>query len=311
MDGMLLDAGRRSQISAGSAADAAAGGPNPRLLLLAAVVTVVLWASAFVVIRAVGTSYGPGELSLLRVAIGAAALTVPLLRRGFRIPPRNTWLGLLVLGLAWFAVYNVALNAAEHVLDAGTAAMLVNLAPLLVVLGAGVLLGEGFPRALLIGAPVSFAGVVLIGSTAAGVRSTVGVLLALLAALVYAGSTLLQKRLLAHIDGLTCTWAAAVIGAIGLLPYAPSMVHELAAAPLSATLGVAYLGIFPTAIAFSTWAFVLANTTAGRTSVTTYVVPALTVLMAWLLLAETPTPIALLGGVLCLLGVAISRFSRR
>ena len=50
-------------------------------------------------------------------------------------------------GLLWFGVYNVALNEGERYVDAGTAAMLVNVGPILIALLAGVILKEGFrPR---------------------------------------------------------------------------------------------------------------------------------------------------------------------
>lgn len=68
-----------------------------------------------------------------------------------------------------------------------------------------------------------------------------------------------------------------------------------------------YLGLFPTALAFTTWAYALARTTAGRMGATTYAVPALVVLMAWLLLDEVPAPLTIGGGLLCLAGVAVSR----
>ena len=41
---------------------------------------------------------------------------------------------------------------------------------------------------------------------------------------------------------------------------------------------------------------------------TTYLVPPLTIFLGWLLLDESPAPLAYLGGVLCLIGVAISRY---
>ena len=66
-------------------------------------------------------------------------------------------------GLLWFGVYNVALNAAEQRVDAGTAAMLVNVGPILIALLAGLLLSEGFPRTLIGGCAIAFAGTILIG----------------------------------------------------------------------------------------------------------------------------------------------------
>ena len=53
----------------------------------------------------------------------------------------------MICGVLWLGVYNVALNAAERRVDAGTAAMLVNVGPILIAILAGTLLhGEGFPR---------------------------------------------------------------------------------------------------------------------------------------------------------------------
>jgi drug/metabolite transporter (DMT)-like permease len=65
--------------------------------------------------------------------------------------------------------------------------------------------------------------------------------------------------------------------------------------------------VFPTAIAFTTYAYALTHMSASSLGVTTYLVPPITVLMAWLLLDETPPPLAYVGGALCLVGVALAR----
>ena len=68
-----------------------------------------------------------------------------------------------------------------------------------------------------------------------------------------------------------------------------------------------YLGLVPTALAFTTWAYALSHTTAGRMGATTYLVPPLAILMGWLILSETPPVLALAGGALCLAGVVLAR----
>ncbi|HAP90806.1 MAG TPA: EamA family transporter, partial [Arthrobacter bacterium] len=78
-------------------------------------------------------------------------------------------------------------------------------------------------------------------------------------------------------------------------------------APLPATLGLVYLGVFPTAIAFTTWAYALSLVDAGKLAATTYLVPGTTILISWLLLSEVPSVLGLVGGVVCLVGVGLTR----
>ncbi|MEN3268402.1 MAG: hypothetical protein V7646_5296 [Pseudonocardia sp.] len=278
--------------------------------LAAIAVTVVAWASAFVAIRAVGESYDAGPLALGRLLVGSLALGVGLLvSRRWVAPTAREW-GLIALcGIAWFGVYNVALNAAEQQVDAGTAAMVVNVGPILIALFAGVLLREGFPRWLVVGALVAFTGAVLVGaSTAQMDRSDLrGVLLCLVAAVTYAVGVLAQKSVLRRLPGLQVTWLACTIGAVACLPFTPALLTEAAAAPAGATAGLLYLGVVPTALAFSTWAYALARTDAGRLGVSTYLVPPITIVMSAVLLAEIPPALALVGGAICLVGVALSR----
>ena len=68
-----------------------------------------------------------------------------------------------------------------------------------------------------------------------------------------------------------------------------------------------YLGVFPTAIAFTTWAFALNRTTAGRLGSTTYLVPAIAIVMGWFVLGEIPPIAALVGGAIAIGGVVIAR----
>ncbi|MBF4461477.1 MULTISPECIES: DMT family transporter [unclassified Rathayibacter] len=291
------------------------------LLWTALVVTVVLWASAFVAIRAMGGDFGPGALTFGRIVVGAASLSVVRVafrRRRQAMParaglPRGRLLVLVIAwGVAWFGVYTLALSAAERHVDAGTAALLVNIAPMITAVLAGLLLGEGFPRRLLAGMLVALVGVAVIAfSTSTGQFDVIGVVLGLLAAVVYGSAATLQKRLLAHVDAPTMTWLGAVATAVVCLPFAPELLSELAAAPVSSALALVYLGIFPTAIAFTTWGYVLARSSAGRTAASTYAVPAVVVLLSWLLLGETPPMAALVGGALALAGVAVATLRRR
>ena len=296
-------------IISGSTASDTADGRVRRLALVSAGVTVVLWASAFVAIRSAGHYFSPGALALGRLLVGATVLGLVYLRRREGWPPRPAWPGIAVSGLLWFGLYMVALNWGEQEVDAGTASMITSTGPVLIALLSGWLLREGLPRRLAAGITVSFGGAVIVGisSSSAGHARVSGILLCALAAVSYATSAVTQKSALRHASALQVTTFGCAVGAVACLPFAGQLASQLASAPWSATLSVAYLGVFPTAVAFTTWAYALARTPAGKMGASVYAIPALTVLMSWAILGEVPGWIALAGGALCLAGVAISR----
>src|SRR4051794_14833517 len=134
-----------------SAPVAPGAGHRPVLPVMAAGITMLLWASAFIGIRTVEVPYGhygPGALALGRLAVGALLLTLMVARRPATIPRGRPLLLVLASGVLWFGLYSVVLNAAERQLDAGTTALLVNVAPLVIAVLAGLFLGEGLPRTL-------------------------------------------------------------------------------------------------------------------------------------------------------------------
>nr|WP_322097387.1 DMT family transporter [Nakamurella alba] len=281
----------------------------------AVLVTVIFWASAFVGIRSASEGLRPGPLALLRLLVAAVVLGVLVLVRREKLPRGRDWWLVIASGVLWFGVYNVALNAGEREVDAGTAAMLVNIGPLVIALLAGWLLREGFPRLLVAGLLVSFAGAVIVGistslHTSNG-NSVLGVVLCLVAAVTYAAGVVAQKPLLARVSPLMVTFLGCALGAVVCLPFAPALVSDAGTATAGQLWTAVYLGIFPTALAFTTWAYALKRMPAGRLGATTYVVPAMVILMSWALLSEVPPWGAVIGGVVCLAGVAVGRISPR
>ena len=279
------------------------------LALGAALITVTLWASAFVGIRSAGRDLSPGALTLGRLLIATAVLGALVSVRREPLPARRDLPGIMLCGLLWFGLYNLALNEAERRVDAGTAAMLVNVGPVLIAVLAGVLLREGFPRSLMVGSAIAFAGVLVIGLATSdrGLDAGWGALLCVAAALAYAGGVVAQKPVLARTSALQVTWLACSVGMLACLPFGPTLVSELGDAHSSAIAWVVYLGVLPTAVAFTTWAYALARTTAGRMGSTTYLVPPLAIVMGWAILGESPPALAFAGGALCLLGVVVAR----
>jgi drug/metabolite transporter (DMT)-like permease len=281
--------------------------------ITALAVTVCLWASAFVAIRYAGRELSPGALALGRLLVGSAVLGTLVLVRREPLPDRRAWAGIVICGLLWFGLYNVALNGAERRVDAGTAAMLVNIGPILIAILAGFILHEGFPPRLLAGCLVAFAGAVVIGIATSehGLHGSLGAVLCVVAAVGYAGGVVAQKPALRYASPLVVTWLACTIGAVSCLPYAGSLVDQVGHAHGSTIAWTIYLGVAPTAIGFVLWAYALARTTAGRMGSTTYLVPPLALLFGWAFLGEVPPALVFPGGALCLAGVALARTRSR
>jgi len=287
-----------------------------RLAIAAALTTIVLWASAFVGIRAAAVDLSPGSIAVARLGIGSLALGLLLIgRRAWRRPSRRDLALIVGSGLAWFALYNVVLNTAERMVDAGTASMLVNVGPIFLAVLAGVFLREGFPPRLVAGVAIAFAGAVAIGLATQGSEAgalgqgsaVLGIALCIVAALAYAVGVTLQKPALRSVSALEVTWLACLTGFVTCLPFAPGFISEAGHAGPASLAWVVYLGLFPTSIAFTTWAFALGRSSAGRLGSTTYLVPPVAIVLGAVLLGEAPVPIAIAGGIVCILGVVVAR----
>jgi drug/metabolite transporter (DMT)-like permease len=110
--------------------------------------------------------------------------------------------------------------------------MLIQLAPILIGVLAGILLGEGLPRMLVIGGLVAFVGTLIIGiATSTGQADLAGVLLVLLSATVYSIAMVAQKVVLRRVGALQVTWLACLIGTIACLPFVGQLLGDLTTAP--------------------------------------------------------------------------------
>jgi drug/metabolite transporter (DMT)-like permease len=275
----------------------------------AALVTVALWGSAFVAIRDAGRALSPGSLALGRLLVSMLALGVAASIRREPLPQRQDLLRIAAFGVLFLGVYSVALNAAERRVDAGTAAMVINTGPILIVVLAGIFLKEGFPRRLFAGCGVAFTGCVLIGlaSSQAGSRAGLGIALLVVAAIAYATAVVVQKPALVRASPLQVTWLGCAAATVVCLPFAPRLVGELDAAGATGIAWIVYLGLAPTALGFATWAYALRRMSAGRLASLAYLIPVVAVALGWVLLGETPPWLAVVGGALCLAGVALAR----
>jgi drug/metabolite transporter (DMT)-like permease len=90
--------------------------------------------------------------------------------------------------------------------------------------------------------------------------------LLIVAAFAYAAAVVIQKPVLARASPLQVTWLGCDAATIACLPFAPTLATEVSKADATAIGWAAYLGLFPTALGFATWAYALRRMSAGRLS---------------------------------------------
>jgi drug/metabolite transporter (DMT)-like permease len=274
--------------------------------LFALAFTLVVWASAFAGIRAGLRAYSPANLAIFRFLIASSVLAIYAAVAHFRRPALRDVPGLIFTGCIGITFYNLALNYGETRVTAGAASMLIASVPIFTALAARFWLHEKLSAVGWFGVFVSFAGIALIASgESGGIHLSPQALIILAAAITSAAYMILQKQYLARYSALEFTAYSIWFGTALMLPFGSGLIATLRSAPAAATLSVVYLGIFPGALAYVAWAYVMSHGAAGRTSTLLYVIPVLAIAIGWVWLGEVPRLLTFAGGAVALAGVCM------
>lgn len=283
---------------------------SDRLKAVAALVAAVtFFASAFVAIRAIlaANAFTTAELVMGRLVVASVLLGVlAAMRRGVRVPDGRGWLAFVALGTMGPALYQVLLTAGERTVDAGTAALLVSCAPIVASVLAVAFLGERLTWQGWAGTAIAFVGASVVAS-AAGVSlaASTGALMVVAATLLWACYQVVQKAIAHEYGAFELTAWPVWIATVVMAPFSLGLPRAVVAAPLSANLGVAWLGAASAVAGFLAWSYAIRLLPVVVSSNALFAVPVVAFVIGWIVLGETPAPLALGGGAIAVMGVLL------
>jgi drug/metabolite transporter (DMT)-like permease len=136
-------------------------------------------------------------------------------------------------------------------------------------------------------------------------------LLILLAAISWSLYFALQKHHTGRYDGLTLVCYTVWSGTALLLMFLPGLADQVVKAPVHVQWAVLALGIFPSALAYLGWAYVLAHVDLSRATMTLYLTPPTAMVIASFALGERPTSMIVVGALVVLASVLALNLERR
>ena len=291
---------------------------GPRSAVVIAYAAIALsWGGTWVVAKAAVLTVPPLELSAIRFAIVALVLLVAC--RAMGIPLGTRHLGAVVLaGVVGIGGYNALVFVALTTAPASDGALIVpTMVPVLTALVA-ISIGERLTKKKVAGFAISSAGATLVIVGAQGIDGVfsagrlVADLMTLGGALCWAvygvaGRVAMRDRSPAAQVALTSLVGATALFPLGFLERGYTDVPTW---PLDAWLGIGYLVAFGTIVGFVLFYWAVRRFGAGIGAMSSYMVPAAALLLAFAFLGERPEPVQLVGGAVILLGVRIATLRR-
>lgn len=285
--------------------------PKFTLHRLAVVMALVFWASAFTAVHIGLEGYTPVQLAFLRYVAASLALLIVAVIFRMRLPDRRDWPGIFVLGAIGFSLYNVTLNAGQQTVSSGVSSFIISSESAVIAVMAALIYKERLTRMGWLGVLICLLGVALISFAGdKQVQVSIGALFLIVAMCLVSAYSVLQKPFLRKYSALQFTTYAIWAGTLCLFPFATDTFDAMLKAPLSATLAAIYAGVFSGAIAYVSWSYMLAHLSAARAGSYLTIIPVLAMFIAWLLLGEVPTLVAIVGGAIVLLGVVLINRAR-
>ena len=294
----------------------------------------VIWGSSFLWITvALEDGLPPMTIVAWRALAASILLVLVLLYRGGRLPLTwNLWKRMFVLGATNMVIPMTLISWGQQFIPSGMASILNAMVPLFtIVLAAIALSDEHITPAKLSGLGVGFVGVVVLASpnlSAAGVdddaaAAVAGMLAVAGAGIFYAIASVYVRRRITGMPiveqpdgstraplpveialGTTAT-ALLMITALSVLFERPDGGLLIVPQTLGSWVGVVWLGALGTGIAYLIFYRLIARWGATRTTLVTYVIPLVAIVVGYIFLGERLRPVELFGAALIIGGVIL------
>ena len=273
---------------------------------------VIAWGASFIATKVALKDVSPITVVWLRFSMGVLILGIAVaMRRQFSLPNRNEWAYFALLGFLGITFHQWLQSNGLQTSEAGTTAWIVSTTPVFMALLGWIVLKEGLSWPKITGIFLAFAGVLLVvskgdlTSVSVGRFGAPGDKLILVSAVNWAVFSVLSRRGLKSYPASLMMFYVMSLGWIftSILFFAGTNVSEIPNLTFEGWLGVAFLGIFCSGLAYIAWYDALQALSAAQTGAFLYIEPLVAVVAAFFVLGEPITFVSLIGGGIILLGV--------
>ncbi|MRU89908.1 EamA family transporter [Staphylococcus aureus] len=272
--------------------------------------TIILWGSAFPMIKIALNDFSAESLSAFRLILATIILLPFVIIKKLPTPELRDIPVIFILGFCGFVIYHTALNFGETLISAGISGILVSTTPIFSSALAYIFLKEHFSKWNWLSSLVAFIGISIISISKDDYTTinVLGVFIILLASFSESLHFTFQKKYIEKYGFIAFTLYTIMASSPFMLIFIPEIINDIHGATFTSIVSVLYLAIFPTIIPYVLLAYIVKSVGVSDATMSLYLTPIVSLLLSYLLLDELPTTLAIIGGIITLLGVSLSNF---
>ncbi|HDG1197836.1 TPA: DMT family transporter [Staphylococcus aureus] len=272
--------------------------------------TIILWGSAFPMIKIALNDFSAESLSAFRLILATIILLPFVIIKKLPTPELRDIPVIFILGFCGFVIYHTALNFGETLISVGISGILVSTTPIFSSALAYIFLKEHFSKWNWLSSLVAFIGISIISISKDDYTTinVLGVFIILLASFSESLYFTFQKKYIEKYGFIAFTLYTIMASSPFMLIFIPEIINDIHGATFTSIVSVLYLAIFPTIIPYVLLAYIVKSVGVSDATMSLYLTPIVSLLLSYLLLDELPTTLAIIGGIITLLGVSLSNF---